>query len=179
MSIIVEGPDGAGKTTLIEQLKGAIPELMELPRFCTSTGGPLPDLFAAVQDRLWQLTTPHAILDRHPLWSEYVYQQALGREMIVEFYDGSATRAHNVLDEHALVIVCLPPIEVVRERLRAEEQLSGVEYAIDDIYERYLTRAAQFTGFKFIYQDPGQFDEVASVVRAHMLIRARANEEEQ
>ncbi|UJQ86221.1 thymidylate kinase [Gordonia phage GiKK] len=178
MSVILEGPDGGGKTTLAGQLKAAIPELREMSRFCTSTGGAIDNLWQETEARLHQLAIPYAIFDRHPLWSEYVYQQALGRQMIDAFYDGSASVAHSLLEEHAMVIVCLPGIEVVRERLRAEEQLAGVEYAIDDIYERYLTRVSQFTGTAFVYEGgPDQFEALCAFVRAHITIRTKANEE--
>lgn len=147
MSVIVEGPDGAGKTTLIRDLQDLFPELDLRPRFCTSEGGPLEgvDLFRAVfTDE--HLKQRHSLYDRHPMFSEYIYSHELGRPIASGFLTPSAQLLSRRLERDALVILCMPPLGAVRDNLSAEEQMPGVTEHIDRIYEAYAIRGSQYTG---------------------------------
>lgn len=145
--IIVEGPDGAGKTTFIRHLSGLlvgqgyVPELA--PRFATSEGGPIGSLGDAVMED-WVKSVRYSdtpadlvrIYDRHPMVSEYVYGPVLRGgvdDSVVRLPSGLQEAIH----EHAYVIAIMPPLEVCKERLAAEPQLEGVVDNYEDIYAEY------------------------------------------
>lgn len=151
MSIIVEGPDGAGKSTLIKSLLEDLPQVKLAPRFCSSTGGPVEDLWAEVMTGALDLIMPGLIHDRHPMWSEYIYSHELGRDIAPGFLTPDAQRLAEAMTAATTVIVCLPSLERVRANLASEEQMSGVAEHIDRIYEAYMVRVVQYTGRVYVY----------------------------
>lgn len=136
--IVVEGPDGAGKTTLVQSLQEAF-------------GFPLGERATKNRDLLYQVTrqdtytalalevggqlmTP-AIWDRL-YWSELVYADVVGRP--IEFKTSEQVFIESILKHAALTIVCLPPIATVLSNVEdSEHQMEGVRERIITIYERY------------------------------------------
>ncbi|QGJ96832.1 polynucleotide kinase [Gordonia phage Cleo] len=174
MSIIVEGPDGAGKTTLIRVLQHEFPVLELAPRFCTSTGGPIEPkrLLARVgsDHRLFHATT---LYDRHPMFSEYVYSPALDRPLADGFLGSRARMFHRVIQSNCLVIFCLPPLKVVEENLYsegAEYQMPGVMDNIRRIHTAYAVRANQYLGsmVTYDYTDANTFKNVREAINVHV-----------
>ena len=151
MSVLIEGPDGAGKTTLIKQLMEDMPDLRLMGRFCTSEGGPIDDLFPEVRARMSEFGLPSALFDRHPLWSEYIYSHELGRPIAPGFLTSAARSLTRTMKRECMVILCMPPLERVRANLGHEEQMPGVTEHIDRIYEGYAIRGSQYTGRVFWY----------------------------
>ena len=144
MIYLIEGPDGAGKTTLVRDVikaKGAIP----LPRNCTSLEGPKTDslekyLRWTVNEfprmaRDYQLY----VLDRHPCISELIYGPALRGHAEMGNSPSLFWRAFSTLKQNADVIYCLPPWEDVQANLRAssEGQMPGVAAQGRELYEAY------------------------------------------
>lgn len=151
MSVLVEGSDGAGKTTLIKQLMEDIPELRLMGRFCTSEGGPIDDLFPEVKARAHEFKIPLALFDRHPLWSEYIYSHELHRPIAPGFIAPSARSLTRVMKHNCMVILCMPPLGRVQANLGHEEQMPGVAEHIGRIYEGYAIRGTQYTGRLYWY----------------------------
>lgn len=135
--IIVEGPDGAGKSTLIDSLRG----LLRLPLGVRSSS----------RDRLWETTVADSwqavaedvnprsepyLWDRF-FWSEMIYSQIMQRKCA--FTVSEAVRLRDVLESiDALLILCMPRLEVVRRNVVSTEQHAWVnETTIDEIYNRY------------------------------------------
>ena len=146
MSIILEGPDGAGKTTLASDLQGHFPEMEMHPRFCTSRGGPIENLAEAVY-RDTRGTPSHYIYDRHPVISDYVYNAAIpGRFFSPEFLSAPMGRIRERIAQTSLVIWCLPPLENVVHNIHEEEQMSGVHGNIRKIYELYQMHRLMWPG---------------------------------
>lgn len=165
MSIIIEGPDGAGKTTLIKQLLEDLPGVTLAERFCSSTEGPVDDLFMAAAGSVSQWSSS-VIFDRHPLWSEYIYSHELGRPIADGFLSQGARSLTTAMHHQCMVVVCLPPLERVRANLSAEGQMPGVVENIDRIYEAYMVRLAQYTGRAGLYDytdAPSYFDLLTSL----------------
>lgn len=166
MSLIIEGPDGAGKSTLIKSLLEDLPQVKLAPRFCTSVGGPVEDLWAEVMTGALDLTMPGLIYDRHPMWSEYIYSHELGRGIAPGFLTPDAQQLAEAMASACTVVVCLPSLERVRTNLEAEEQMPGVAEHIDRIYEAYMVRVVQYTGRVYVYDytdAPSYFDLLTSL----------------
>jgi len=138
--LILEGPDGGGKTTLAHKLS----EDLGLPlhkRASDSVTGPVVDLYAWTVDDLttWH-QQPLAIYDRHPLTSEHIYGPAVRGNTRPGFELGNPDISYmrRYLRKHAVVIICLPPFGVVQENVASEiEQMPGVVENIEHIYECY------------------------------------------
>lgn len=131
--IIVEGPDGSGKTTLIEKLQHEL----KLPlhgRFCNSDGtvtdnekSPRSILFDLAMEDIGSLSTqPPCIYDRHPMISEYVYGPIIRGELPEGFETNEARRALFTLANHTLLIICRPPLRALVSSVTAEKQMLGV-----------------------------------------------------
>lgn len=137
--IILEGPDGAGKTTLLRNL-----DLPQRPRFATSAGGPMNDLYARVYADFMQVfrndnRVPECgVYDRHSLISEYIYGQIMpDREVPPDFLWPSAKYMLEEIRKKALLVLALPPLHVVKENLHKEVQLPGLHEQIFRIYQAY------------------------------------------
>ena len=151
MTIIVEGPDGAGKTTLISLIQHLYPDLEVHERFTRSVEGPYPDIaervYRSVRDR-----PTHYVHDRHPVISEYVYGHTIPtRHVNVDFLKVSMKAVRQRIANNSLVIWCLPPLERVRYNVEQEEQMEGVAEHIDKIYEGYLIQKLLWTGAAITY----------------------------
>lgn len=138
--IILEGPDGGGKTTLGKRLSADLGLPMH-KRASDSITGPVVDLYAWTVD---DITTWHhqplSLYDRHPLTSEHIYGPAVrgktrpGFEML----NPQISYMRRYLRRHAMVIICLPSFDVVKTNVASEiEQMPGVVENIDHIYESY------------------------------------------
>lgn len=140
--IIVEGPDGAGKTTLIKQLMAQYPSIPMHDRASSSgrEGGPIPNLYewAHADVHSWS-DTPLSFYDRHPLISEYIYGPVIRGSVDPRFH-GTSLRRH--LARRALVIVCLPPLSVVSASLSDERDMPGVTTHIRTIWTLYASLRA-------------------------------------
>lgn len=136
--IIVEGPDGAGKTTLVERL-------------CEQFGLDVGERATSDRDKLYEVTrqdTYTALSDelsgREPayVWdrlyfSELVYYSVVGRKC--EF---STEEQQFIERQLALfrcpVIWCMPKLDVVLNNVAAEKhQMKGVRENIEKIWAEY------------------------------------------
>ena len=128
MPIIIEGPDGAGKSTLAKSLAGALD--MNILKM-TANGG------QSTSEYMQKLACDGVIIDR--CWvSEQVYSDLFGREPRISNDDAEALTE---FCEFALIpiIVLLPPLHVVIGRLneRGDEYADVVCPNIVEIYKRY------------------------------------------
>lgn len=128
MPIIIEGPDGAGKSTLAKSLAGALD--MNILKM-TANGG------QSVPEYLQKLACDGVIIDR--CWvSEQVYSDLFGREQRIDNGDAEALTEFCVLTGIP-IIVLLPPLHVVIGRLneRGDEYADVVYPNIVEIHKRY------------------------------------------
>lgn len=128
MPIIIEGPDGAGKSTLAKSLADRLD--MNILKM-TANGG------QSVQEYLQKLACDGVIIDR--CWvSEQVYSDLFGREPRIDNDDAEALT--ELCGRMGIpIIVLLPPLHVVIGRLneRGDEYADIVCPNITEIYKRY------------------------------------------
>ena len=139
--VIVEGPDGAGKTTLIGKLMADWPPMKLADRPVKSDGSRIPKLDQwVIESANSAVARPKSIHDRHAIISEPIYGTVVRGNLPGMFAQPWWV---NVMMQrmamHALLILCLPPISVVRENVKANEsdQMSGVVGNIDPIWHAY------------------------------------------
>lgn len=136
MLIAIEGPDGSGKSTLIENLKkvlkgnvlylsrnGKFNSMLELIIFQGS-------LQALDELNLYR----HIIIDRHPWISEKIYGKVLRNGGILDGYSFDLIKDHLRPCE---VIYCDASINAVKKALHSNPQMEGVHKNIETIYEAY------------------------------------------
>jgi len=134
MLIAIEGVDGAGKTTLIEQLRKNSQRYFLIVR---SAGYPKSiatrSRYAASIGALKELMTPeHVVLDRCIAISESIYGPICRNtpkwtddEILNELYSVD------------VVVYCRPPDEVIHRNSRVNEQMAGVLERIDPLITAY------------------------------------------
>lgn len=171
--IILEGCDGSGKTTLMANLLDQFPGIQEHARASTSTGGPVDNIFEWAQHDVetWS-KQPLSFYDRHPLISEPIYGAVLRGG-----YDPRFDRAGKVLTSkltrNALVVICLPPLGLVKENIQAEAQLEGVDKSIVKLYGKYREKLlashtlSPATTFHYDYSVDDDLDDLYVTVEAY------------
>lgn len=143
--IIVEGPDGAGKTTLVEKLLCLFGDDLKLGQRGTANRDDLwkvtkSDTYRALRQAVGdphERSTKVLIWDRL-FWSEFAYWDLVGRDH-PEFNDDDRAIIPNVVAGlDALVIWCLPLKETVMANIEAERhQMPGVRERAEEIFNRY------------------------------------------
>lgn len=147
---IVEGPDGAGKTTLIRRMQEEL-KFEVRPRACTSDNGVDPrTLREWVEHDLSRPVHDRGFYDRHPLISEPIYGPIIRGHMADGFSDWvwMARTLATFNAREPVIVFCLPPKELVLENVRdtheaTTDHLTGVLAHTEAIYEMYCFRAAQ------------------------------------
>lgn len=128
MPIIIEGPDGAGKSTLAKSLADRLD--MNILKM-TANGG------QSAREYMQKLACDGVIIDR--CWvSEQIYSDLFGREPRIGNDDAEAlTELCGFVG--IPIIVLLPPLHVVISRLntRGDEYADVVCPNITEIYKRY------------------------------------------
>ena len=161
--IIVEGPDGGGKTTLIGQLEERY-GLKREPRAVSSDvkslvpigeyvdaeltkgfGWRLYDRFALISSPFYMFTGPDRTFRDEmtdPLWLEMAWRKFLAIDPVI--------------------IICLPKLEVVKANVFSDPNNARIAGHIEEIYYSYLNFLAQqkarFNSSVMLwnYQDPNE-----------------------
>lgn len=151
--IILEGPDGGGKSTLMDELLTHYTRLSQAPRASSSgpDGGPVADLYewAHADVHSWR-DKPVQLYDRHPLVSEYIYGPVIRGTVDPRFH---TTHLRRRVQHRALLVLCLPPLEAVRSSVSAERDMAGVHTHIDTIWHLYASLRASWPAVNFVHYD--------------------------
>lgn len=133
--IIIEGPDGAGKTFTFSDIIGTYTDYNPAPRACTSIGGPLigNELIDYLRD---YGCAEGMVYDRHPCISGLVYDAVFAREVRPSVAEELQKMFRAILD-HAIVIYCRPPMENIINAVHQSPQMAGVTRSIYRIVDTY------------------------------------------
>lgn len=154
--LIVEGPDGGGKTRLIEALMARYP-LTHHAKASTSLRGPVRNLAAWVTDDIAKMPTFETlnVYDRHPVISEPIYGRvARGNPQPGFTTDRFGRPASSpwlsaqrlALYEKTMVIWCIPTLEQCKSAVDPERDMPGVVENIEEIYDWYRNAMASWGG---------------------------------
>lgn len=153
--IIVEGPDGAGKTTLINVLA----EHFDLPiqeRVVSKETKALTDLKVWTERNLSEGFV-FKLFDRHRLISDPVYRWAIPTKQPdkdlyqIDWLEASLKRFQTI---DPIVIFCMPPIETIMANLMDDPDNREVVSHILRIYYAYNLQYAtlrSYAGFSSVY----------------------------
>jgi len=142
--IIVEGPDGAGKTTLIERIE-ADWGLSREPRAVTSAAESIVPIGDYIDTQL-NLGFGWRLYDRFALISSPMYMMLPNRTFREEMLDFTWLQAQYVKMSKVdpVIIYCLPPLEEVKKNLSQDDNSGGkVQPNIEQIYLNYHAFAAR------------------------------------
>lgn len=141
--LIVEGPDGAGKTTLIEAIQEYFGDIEVAPRVVSKDAEAMVDLQQWVDDNL-DGGFQYRLFDRHRLISEPIYGPALGRSAH-GFNDITwlGPRLHTFYRQvQPLIIYCLPDKGTVMRNIIDDPDNETIAPYISSIYDAYVAKAA-------------------------------------
>lgn len=135
--IIVEGPDGAGKTTLIERLEGQLGITRE-PRAVSSEAKSLVPIGHYIEDEL-RKGFGMRLYDRFALISSPMYMPLPNRTFRDEMLNQDWLMAHWVKMTRIdpLIILCLPPMADVVRNVKRDPHNKAVWDYIETIYLSY------------------------------------------
>lgn len=153
--VIVEGPDGAGKTTLISNLRKATKR-----HFITLSRNGRPrkpdDLLLSIP---WIAQCPEGVdlvCDRHPLISEWIYgPHVRGEDPYVASVYSPASSIDLLGRTVGRIIYCRPPLKTIFDGVRMEEQMGGVNESISKIVTLYdqTMNNLRYADIKVLYYD--------------------------
>lgn len=156
--VVVEGPDGSGKSTLIKNLRNATSRYY----ITLGSGGPPQNVLnvQCVTNWITRMSVGRVpvVCDRLSLISEPIYGEILRDENI---FNGTYTTEDikSLLLEHIdRVIYCRPPTSVILREIEKEKQLKGVWANISAIAHKYdyTMKMLQHWGVKVIWYDWSQ-----------------------
>jgi hypothetical protein len=141
--IVVEGPDGAGKSTLV----GEICERWSLTEGQRSTAD-RAEIYKTTREDTWRAIHAELMCHERPLvWdrlgpvSDPIYSALnLPHARECSFTYSELEMCSEILDRVSLVIVCLPPLGVVMENVlgSTKRQLPSTPQLVERVYEAYL-----------------------------------------
>ncbi|MGH3834120.1 MAG: hypothetical protein ACRDSF_00230 [Pseudonocardiaceae bacterium] len=170
--LVVEGPDGSGKTTLVKQLSEMY-KLIPVKRDMESEVSAYQWMIDELQT--WQINSPIKIYDRFPLIGERIHGPILRQQMELAFYDREAMKLllmRVVLD--GLIIYCRPTLgHILANTVDESPQIVANLRRIVHAYDR-LFRRIPHVKFSYHIHSLGILDEP---IRTH-LSRWKANEME-
>lgn len=136
--VLIEGPDGAGKTTLVKRLQADFP-------LKTGVRG------TENRDLLWTVTrgdTYNALKwaidpeERPRIWDRLFYSEMVYAPLMDRECEFNATEqmffTRMLAALHCPVLLCLPPLMIVRENAGLDHQMEGVTQKIDNIHRAYV-----------------------------------------
>lgn len=142
MAIIVEGPDGGGKTTLIAELIQHF-SIPVMPRVVAKDTSALVDLVQWTEEDNERPAREDVIYDRHRMISEPIYR--LTRKATQPQFDNlwwMHLQMMRLYRREPFIIYCMPPKLVVKNNVKDDVDNEAVKYRISALYDAYVAKAA-------------------------------------
>lgn len=149
--IIVEGPDGAGKSTLVQSLQEKFG--FSVGERATEDRSKLytvtrQDTWTALSNEVRGAATARVQIWDRLFWSELVYADIVGRP--VEFTSLEQVAIKRIMNALAVpIICCYPQKNTVLANVEGTEQMEGVHERISTIYDRYGKLFEQYPSVMF------------------------------
>lgn len=143
MNIIVEGPDNAGKSTLIKFLESNL-------RRSVIHNTVDKDSSSVLAKQTQELSLEgNTIYDRSAVISEYIYCMVLKRAPVIDINLDSIFK----LAENTILIICLPSIDKVLGTTK--DEMEGVKENLRELYVEYdrLVDHLSVAGHHFVIYD--------------------------
>lgn len=152
--IVIEGMDGSGKTTLVNQLMEHYGDSAHLVPGYNRQPDPKPKI-----DQWWmeQLSkNPHGKVVIHDrfFYPEFVYGPVL--RGFVTGDESTISYVQEFLRANAFLIYCRPPIEVLKKGIEVEVQMEGVKNMFNDLlvaYDHMIIREGPHYQGRFVKYD--------------------------
>lgn len=150
--LILEGPDGGGKTRLAEAILSKFPQLTMGKKASTSLKGPIHNLAAwtTTQFQVMDTALTPMVYDRHPVISEPIYGPIARGKAQPGFGPSRPnpwlSTARLNLYSRSFVIWCIPTLEQVHKAVADSRDMPGVTENISAIYAAYLHEMVQWGG---------------------------------
>lgn len=180
--IIVEGPDGSGKSTLVRKLCVEL-GLPAHERASDSIKGPVDNLFEwAYHDVITMPDQPVAIYDRHPLLSEYVYGPVVRAKLPDGFTTSTAHMLVRMMAPRVFVVLCRPSSERLESSVDVSRDMAGVTERIAHVASAYDALRIFWPGqiITYDYEQPQMFQHVLSMCRLYVAtVRSKRQKESQ
>ena len=154
MLVIIEGPDGGGKTTLLKTLR----ERLSKQAFFIQSNSKIKTTEELVAYSKFLVEAPDEltiITDRYPFFSEAVYGPLLRQKDLSMASIDSGEASKIGVRDNSLVIYCRPPWPTLKRNLENEPQRKGVKEKILFITKKYDTiiEEVKFGGVPVIQYD--------------------------
>jgi hypothetical protein len=175
--IIVEGPDGGGKSSLVSKLMVEFGLPLHERASEGAAGVIVPDLYEwAHRDVVSMPHQPLQIYDRHPLISEYVYGPICRAALPPGFATPNAHVLVRMMAPLVLVVVCRPPNERLRASVSDQRDMPGVVEHVERIASAYDALRIFWPGRTIGYDyttdqsdtEPPQLPKVLAACRIHV-----------
>lgn len=169
--IVVEGPDGSGKTTMVERLKSEF-ALEQIPRAANSDAEytqPLDEWVDMVQMRARE----GIILDRHQLISHLMYGPTMRRVLYGNFQNvfWLNHRLELFWESKPIVVLCLPPLDEVKANLEVDEH-KVAQADIEVFYWNYHAFLANHLHDDYLLHwdyTQGEYEELKGMIYALLM----------
>lgn len=153
--IIVEGPDGGGKTTLARELSQKFG--LQMARHGTRSNLPEGDVRARVYDAFGEAVRGHDPVRVHDrlYYSELVYGKVLRQHIRFSLIEQRYIHKLIVAFKPP-IIMCIPPLEVVKANVEGGHHIPGVEENIETIWSMYRRISGFLSNLKMSYDYTGE-----------------------
>lgn len=164
--VVVEGMDGAGKTTLVNQLESFLGDYGHFVPGYNRVVGEKSPMSQWWMEQLAENPVGRVIIHDRFFYPELVYGPVLRNKIDT---DGSTQfYVQNFLRQYAFLIYCRPPIAVLREGAQVEKQMEGVYDRFTELtveYDKLMITEAEAMDGRFIKYDWTENNAILKLLR--------------